>query len=263
MKAKLLLIGSVALCLFTISLNAKSLVKPASRQIYQLLIYHIQDKNQEVRMDKYLSESYLPALHRSGIKTVGVFKTANIDTAKDKKIYVFIPFKSLTEFLKISKLTATDPQLAAQGKDYIDAAYNEAPYSRMESTLMEAFAGMPQLKKPSFSNPKSERIYELRSYESATEKLYRKKVSMFDKEEVEIFDRIGSQPIFYGEVISGSKMPNLMYITSYNNMQSRDEHWKTFGDDPKWKRVSTLPEYQKVVSKADIIFLTPADYSDL
>jgi hypothetical protein len=254
MKAKLLLCCSIALCLLTITSTAATLIKAPSRQFYQLLIYHVQDKNQESRMDKFLAEAYIPALHRNGIKTVG---------AKDKKIYVFLPFKSLTEFHKTSKLMETDAQLIAKGSDYINAAYNEAPYTRMESVLMEAFAGMPELKKPNFSNPKSERVYELRSYEGPTEKLYRKKVSMFDKEEVEIFDRIGSQPIFYAEVLSGSKMPNLMYITTYSDMASREEHWKTFGSDPKWKRVSALPEYQHVVSKADIIFLTSAEYSDL
>jgi len=263
MKTKFIFLFSIILGFLSLHTEAKLLTAAPSRQIYQLLIYHVQDKNQEARMDKYLAEAYIPALHRNGVKTVGVFKTLNIDTAKDKKIYVFIPFKSLPEFLKVSKLTETDAQLAAKGSDYINAAYNEAPYQRVESILMEAFAGMPELKKPSFSNPKNERVYELRSYESPTEQLYRKKVSMFDKEEVEIFDRIGSQPIFYGEVLSGSKMPNLMYITTYSNMESRDEHWKVFSSDPKWKRVSALPEYQHVVSKADIIFLTPADYSEL
>jgi hypothetical protein len=263
MKVKSLLLGSIALLLLSITSTAATLTKALGRQFYQLLIYHIQDKSQESRMDKFLTEAYIPALHRNGIKTVGVFKTLNIDTAKDKKVYVFLPFKSLAEFQKTSKLMETDAQLIAKGSDYINAAYNETPYLRVESVLMEAFAGMPELKKPNFSNPKSERVYELRSYESPTEKLYRKKVSMFDKEEVEIFDRIGSQPIFYGEVLSGSKMPNLMYITTYSNMESREAHWKTFGSDPKWKRVSALPEYQHVVSKADITFLTPADYSDL
>jgi hypothetical protein len=263
MKYKSLIFCGIAALLFSINALAAPKTPQPGRQFYQLVIYHVQDKDQESRMDKFLSEAYIPALHRAGIKTVGVFKTLNIDTARDKKIYVFLPYKSLTEFHKTTKLLDSDTQLASKGADYIDAPYNAAPYLRMESILMEAFAGMPTLKKPNFTNPKSERIYELRSYESATEKLYRKKVTMFDKEEVEIFDRIGSQPIFYGEVISGSKMPNLMYITTYSNMQSREEHWKVFGSDPKWKRISALPEYQHVVTKADIIYLTPADYSDL
>ena len=243
--------------------TAAPLKKAPSREFYQLLVYHVKDKTQETRIDKFLSEAYLPALHRAGIKTVGVFKTLNIDTASDKKIYVFMPFKSLAAFHKTTKLLETDKEIATKGADYLDATYNDAPYIRVESILMEAFAGMPVMKKPNFSTPKSERIYELRSYESATEKLYRNKVAMFDKEEVEIFDRIGSQPVFYGEVIAGSRMPNLMYLTTYSNMESRTAHWKVFSDDPKWKRVSAMPEYAHNVSKNDTKFLVPADYSDI
>jgi hypothetical protein len=54
-----------------------------------------------------------------------------------------------------------------------------------------------------------------------------------------------------------------MYMTSFDNKASRDEHWKTFSADPEWKRLSALPEYQHTVSKADILFLHPAAYSEL
>jgi hypothetical protein len=54
-----------------------------------------------------------------------------------------------------------------------------------------------------------------------------------------------------------------MYMTSFNNMQVREEHWKNFGSDPEWKKLSALPEYQNNVSHIDIVFLRPAPYSDL
>jgi hypothetical protein len=69
--------------------------------------------------------------------------------------------------------------------------------------------------------------------------------------------------MFYAEVLAGSRMPNLMYMTTYSSPESREAHWKTFSSDSEWKRISALPEYQHVVSKADIIFLVPANYSDL
>lgn len=262
MKHKYLLLCSITLLLSALTATAMPLKKAPAREFYQLSVYHIKDKAQESRLDKFLSTAYLPALHRNGIKNVGVFKTLNIDTASDKKVYVFIPFKSLAEFLKISKLLETDKEIGTKGADYLNAAYNDAPYVRIETILMEAFSQAPLMKKPSFDTPKSERIYELRSYESATEKLYRNKVAMFDKEEVEIFERIGSKPVFYGEVIAGSRMPNLIYLTTYRKMASRTEQWKKFSDDPRWKRVSALPEYQHNVSKNDTKFLVPTDYSD-
>ncbi|RYG43215.1 MAG: NIPSNAP family containing protein, partial [Chitinophagaceae bacterium] len=110
---------------------------------------------------------------------------------------------------------------------------------------------------------KKDRVYELRSYESATEKIFANKVQMFnDGNEVGIFQRLGFNAIFYGEVLAGSKMPNLMYMTSFENMDDRNNHWKAFSADAEWKKLSALPEYQQNVSHIDIVLMNPATYSD-
>jgi hypothetical protein len=57
-------------------------------------------------------------------------------------------------------------------------------------------------------------------------------------------------------------MPNLMYMTSFENKEARDMHWKSFSADPEWKKLSALPEYQHNVSHIDITFLRPTLYSD-
>ena len=251
--------------LLTMTISSSfSFAKTPPKQFYQLVIYHLKTKEQVERTDQFLRDAYLPAVHRAGLKNAGVFKNVKIDTATDKKIYVLLTFKSLDEFQKLTASLNSDKELATKGSSYLGAAYNDVPFTRKESILMEAFPAMPALKKPDFTNAKSERIYELRSYEGPTENLYRNKVHMFNEgKETEIFQRIGSQAVFYAEVLAGSRMPNLMYMTSYSDMKSRDEHWKTFGNDPEWKKLSALPDYQHNVSKADIDFLTPADYSDL
>jgi len=58
-------------------------------------------------------------------------------------------------------------------------------------------------------------------------------------------------------------MPNLMYMTSFENMASREQHWKDFSADPFWKKLVADPQYQHNVSHIDIIFLHPTAYSDL
>jgi hypothetical protein len=257
-----LLIATVMLTSKTTAATKVSALPPG-KQIYQLMIYHVKDKNQETRIDQYLKDAWLPAAHRAGLQTVGVFKTRGIDTAADKKIYLLMSYRTLAEYQKKTAQIASDKELLVNGGDYINAAYDNPPYTRKEVIMMVAFSGMPVLKKPVFSSSRADRIYELRSYEGATEKLYANKVSMFnDGNEMEIFDRIGSQPVFYGEVIAGSKMPNLMYMTSYSDLKSRDEHWKAFGNDPAWKKLSALPQYQHNVSTLNLYYLVPTDYSD-
>ena len=58
--------------------------------------------------------------------------------------------------------------------------------------------------------------------ESATEKNLKIKVQMFNQgDEIGLFKRLNFNAIFYSEVISGSKMPNLMYMTSFENKAAR------------------------------------------
>ena len=80
--------------------------------------------------------------------------------------------------------------------------------------------------------------------------------------EIKLFKKLEFNVVFNAEVISGSTMPNLMYLTTYSDMADHDAHWKTFGSHPEWKKLSAMPEYQNTVSKAVIILMHPTDYSD-
>lgn len=234
---------------------------PPSRQYYELKVYHYKTQTQEDRLDKFFQNAYLPALHRKGFGNVGVFKSMAPDT--DKRVYVLVTFKSLDQLDKIDNELLKDSQFIADGKDYLEAAYKDMPYTRMETIILKAFPKWPVTTIPQLSAKKADRVYELRSYESPTEKLNINKVKMFnDGGETVLFNRLKFNAVFYAEVLSGSHMPNLMYVTTFNSKEDREKHWETFSNDPEWKTLVALPEYQHNVSKADIIFLHPAEYSD-
>jgi hypothetical protein len=242
----------------------KGIAAPPKQEFYSIKIYQLKTAAQEERVNKYLQTAFLPALHRLGIPQVGVFTPVDNDTAAVRRIYVLIPFAGLEQFLRLPGQLEKDTQYLADGKDYLDAVYNDPPYLRVESVLLQAFPEMPRLQAPSLTTAHSERIYELRSYESPTEKLHYNKIQMFNRGgEVGLFKKLGFNAVFYASVLSGSHMPNLMYMTTFDNKAARDQHWKTFADDPFWKQLSAAPEYQHNVSKADILFLHPADFSDL
>ena len=105
--------------------------------------------------------------------------------------------------------------------------------------------------------------YELRSYEAPTEEYYKRKVDMFNAGgEVILFDRLGFNAVFYAEVLSGPTMPNLMYMTTHENQETRDANWKNFVDSPEWTKLKVMPKYQNTVSKNVTLFLYPTEYSD-
>lgn len=236
----------------------------ADREFYAIQIFNLENAAQEQQVDRYLEQAYLPALHRMGIQNIGVFKPIGNDTSSNRRIIVWIPFKKMDQFVSMTDKLAKDKQYQQAGMAYLDAAYNQPAYKRMETILLRAFTGMPVSAKPALKSGVAEKVYELRSYESATEKLYINKVDMFNRgDEVGLFRRLNFNAVFYGEVLAGSHMPNLMYMTSFENMEQRDQHWKAFGADPAWKTLSAKPEYQHNVSKADIWLMRATAYSDL
>ena len=252
------------LLLAGLSHTAVNAQKEAKRDYYEIKLYRLASNEQVQKVDAFLKNAYLPALHRAGISKVGVFHWIGNDTAAEKRIYLFIPLRSLEQVSSLEDLLVKDIRLQQDGDAYWNAAYNEPPYKRIENIVLKAFPLMPSFKAPELSGNKTDRVYELRSYEGPTERLYRQKVKMFNAGgEIALFKRLNFNAVFYAEVIAGSKMPNLMYMTSFNDMADRDAHWKAFGADPEWTKLKVMPEYLNTVSKNEQLYLHPAEYSEL
>ncbi len=228
---------------------------------FELKIYRLTGTEQEAKVDAFLKDSYLPALHKSGIKNVGVFKPVESDTTFGKRLYVLIAYSSLDQFEQTSRLLTGN--VVQGGEEYLDADYTNPPYVRIESIILRAFPGMPGIDVPNHATARKERIYELRSYEGPTERYYRSKVKMFnDGDEIGLFKRLGFNAVFYADVIAGGRMPNLMYMTTFATQTAHDEKWDAFRKDPQWERLKAMPEYQHNVSKINIFLLRPTEYSD-
>ncbi|RYZ93498.1 MAG: NIPSNAP family containing protein, partial [Sphingobacteriaceae bacterium] len=191
----------MATCYFKVS------AVPAAGSYYKLKIYHYKTPAQYQALSNYLQQAYVPAMHRLGFKSIGVLHTMEKDTA-DRRVYVFIPFNNLGKIEDVDEKLSKDKLYIEQSKGYTNAIYNAAPYSRLEIVILKAFTGMPKPEIPLLAAAKSDRIYELRSYESATEKYHINKVDMFNAgDEIGIFNRLGFNAVFYSSVIAGSRMP--------------------------------------------------------
>jgi hypothetical protein len=88
---------------------------------------------------------------------------------------------------------------------------------------------------------------------------------MFDTGEAAIFQRLGMNPVFFGEAIAGARLPHLSYMLCYDDLAARDRVWSAFGSDPEWQKLRT----QSGLSDADIVsnisnvILRPASISDI
>ncbi len=233
----------ISLCLLAAS---AACAQKSTGDDYQISIYHTTSQGQLDSLNRYMQTTYVPQLHKAGFKTIGIFLPMSNDTSRDKRLVVWLPLTSLDQAAHL--------------------AYNpQAPqYARLENILLTAFEKAPHYQMPRLNGSKDQHIFELRSYESPTEERYLSKHKMFNKgNEVDLFARLQFNAVFYARVVAGSRMPNLMYMTSFDNQQAHDAHWNAFNNDAEWKKLSGMAEYQKNVNRADIILMHPAAYSDI
>ena len=242
---------------------AQSSKSSKDKNFFELKVYEFKTAQQQAVIDQFLSDAYLPYLHRKGIKHVGVFTGIANDTAAVKKLYVLIPYTNLAEIPVINKAMFKDKEVAEKGSAYLNATSEAPAYDRIVNYILEGFRFAPGLMLPKLKGAVADKVYELRSYEAASEQKYWKKVEMFNEGgEIDIFSRLNFNPVFYAEVISGPTMPNLMYMTSFESKADRDAHWQSFKDDAQWKELSAKKEYEKTVSKNVTLFLRARPYSD-
>jgi hypothetical protein len=226
------------------------------REYLELRRYHTHVGPKKNLVGDFLREVGIGAMNRIGIGPVGVFNV--MYGPNSPSLYVLIVHKSLESVATASARLLEDAEF--RKASLTNTPLSEPGYVRFESSLMAAFSHMPKLEVPE----KKSRIFELRIYESHGIKAAKKKIEMFNQGgEIAIFRKTGLQPVFFGETLIGPKLPNLTYMLVFENMIERDKRWRTFGQNPEWRKLRSDPAYKDTVSNITDIFLRPTRYSQI
>ena len=262
MNRRELLAASGALALTPLS-SASELVAedapPSGRDYYELRQYQIETEAQKEGFDAYLRNAAIPALNRLGVRPVGVFYPQE----GESPIYVLLRHKSVEVLATLTQKLLADREYLDKGAALLDAPASAPAFKRMESSLLVAFRGMPELETPVTSPG---RVLQLRTYESPSVKTGQKKIEMFnDAGEIKIFRSVGLHPVFFGETLVGAKMPNLTYMLAFRDMDEQKANWQKFVKDPRWQKLSKIPEYsdKTVLCGITNLLLKAAEYSQI
>jgi hypothetical protein len=230
----------------------------AVREYFEIRKYALKSPEKQVVLEAYLKDAAIPALNRLGVSHVGVFLPEKAEATP--VVYVVLRYSSLDQLVKSAELLA-DTALQQKGLAYLDAPATDVVYERVESWLTQGISGMPAMAVPT----KGGQVYQLRIYESPSEKTAKKKIEMFNIGELAIFKRSGLNAVFFGETILGPLMPNLTYMLSFNDTAAKDQAWNTFRVDPEWTKLKTTPGFtdKEIVSRITNIVLVPTAYSQI
>ncbi len=249
---------------------------PAAREFYELRAYRLAPGTTTGLLDRYLEAALIPALNKHGLASVGAFTELEVDkkagTAQPKPgtaespatLWVLITHPTLRSFVEVAAELNSDPAVQSAGRDYLLTPKANPAYTRVDSWLLRAFAGMPKMVVPAFSKTKvAARVFEMRDYESHSEERALNKMAMFDAGETEIMRDLGLAPLFFGQALAGPNLPHLRYITCATDLATHLANWKKFGPDPRWQKLKDEPRYKDNTSKNTARFLVPTPYSQL
>jgi hypothetical protein len=233
-----------------------------AQQFIELRQYHQNPGSRREPLEDYLKNAALPAWNRAGITPVGVFTV--MYGQNQPSLYVLLPHPSWESVLNACRTLANDEEYQQAAKEFEDVPLSDPLYLRYESCVMRAFKNMPQVEVPERVQGKGSRLFEMRTYESHSEKAAKKKIEMFNEGgEIAIFRKTGLDPVFFGESLIGRQLPNLTYMLSFPDMATRDQAWAAFVGDPDWKALSGDPQYKDTVSTISDIILRPTSYSQI
>ncbi|MEY3630925.1 MAG: hypothetical protein RL408_479 [Bacteroidota bacterium] len=229
----------------------------SAQEYYEIRTYQMKFRGNVNLLETYLSKALIPALNAYGVSKVGVFK--DYGKQDPATVVVAIPFPSLASYASYKDALEKNAAYQETAKAYFENVGMDKPmFEKISIYLAKGFAGHPSLKLP-ITNPG--RIYEWRTYEAYNEDALKRKIGMFNDEELKIFDTVGLHNVFFGEVLAGENTPCLSYMISFENMAERDANWAKFQANPDWKRISADPKYANSHSRTVRKFLEPTSYS--
>lgn len=133
--------------------------------------------------------------------------------------------------------------------------------------LLESLSSLPFLSAALLAasqrdDPKQSTVYELRVYHAAPGKLG-ELLARFRDHTTKLFEKHGMTVIAYWTPVDEPERDNLLiYILQHPSREAATANWKSFQDDPEWKRVKAESEANgKLAEKIDSTYLALTDFS--
>jgi len=258
------LAASLATSALALARDAKAQSSASTaREFYQIRQYKMENGPQTKLTGNYFSQALIPALGKLGFGPIGAF-SVNIGP-ETPTFYLLIPGASVEALVTADLHLAEDAEFQKAADPFWNAPASAPAFNRIESSLLIAFEGWPKLTLPASSTTKSKRIFQLRTYESPSNRDHVRKVEMFHKGEFDFFKSAGLHSVFYGDVLIGSRLPALTYMLGLDNLEELNSKWEAFGSNPEWKKLSADPRYgfEPTVSNITNLVLTPLGSSQI
>jgi hypothetical protein len=246
---------------------ARVAAAPAERQVLELRTYRFASEAKLKILADFVAQAAVPALNRAGVTPVGVFRLFKADNPKlnleadELKLYVLMQHPDLASALSLPARLEADAVLTPLAKAVLGTPMNDPVYERFEAQLMLGFSECPKIEVPTQA---ATRVLQLRIYESHTGERALRKIEMFNEGgEIALFRRVGVNPVFFGQSIAGTLLPNLTYMVGFESPAALEAAWAAFIKHPEWEKMKADPKYAETVSRITNLILRPLPGSQI
>ena len=233
--------------------------KTMSSSYFEFMHIHMQSGSQPQRMSKWLESRLMPMCQKHGFGPMGFF---NVDIGPSLPTAVVIfSYPSLAAMEALWGKLNSDPDYATA---VMEVEAEEPAFYRSETALLRSTTFCPPLVATPASDP-SHKLYELRIYESPTNRQLNLLHDRFSGGEINVFHKNGIRPILYANTVFGTNMPNMAYLIPFASADHRDKAWTAFRNDPDWIKLrdDSIRRGGEIVRNITSIFLSPMRFSML
>ena len=224
-------------------------------------MYTVKDADKRATLVELLDNALIPALNRQGIRPVGVFVPMEREEKYALNVFMLIPHRTAASFVNANPRLVADAAFMKAAAPIFETTSKDPVYTSCDTSLLYNFPTMPVMEVPNLG---PDRVFQWRFYRSFNIERNEAKIHMFDQGgELPLFREVGLNPIVFGDVVAGNKLPALAYMIGCPSMAAHDEAWRTFIAHPKWIAMKDLPEYADTATEIDRVLLNPSPGSQI
>ena len=237
------------------------------RQFIEVRRYTVKDEDKRTQLVDILDKALIPALNRQGLRPVGVLNPIKRETPLEREakfansVFVVIPHRTTATFVSTAARLRADAVYMRDAAPIFETTSRDPVYTDCETFLLHGFPTLPGVEVPNLG---PDRVFEMRLYRSFNIERNEAKIHMFDEGgELPLFRKVGLNPIFFGDILAGTRMPAFLYIVGCPSLQAHAEAWRTFVSHPEWIAMKDLPEYADTATEIESVVLTPSAGSQI
>jgi hypothetical protein len=224
---------------------------------YEFLFLRLQVGTQVARLLAWLEKRALPLFQKHHFGPTGFF-TIEVGPYIPA-VFGILAYPTLAEMEAAWGRMDADPEYAAA---LAELEKDQPAFYREDTVLLRATPFSPALRPAAPGDPRH-KVFELRIYESPTQRQLGYLHERFAGGEVEIFHKSGIYPVLYADTIIGPNKPNMAYLIPFESEAHRETAWATFRENPEWQKLrdDSLRRGGDIVRNITNMIVVPSSFS--